>query len=287
MKRSRQRARARTRAGSAGTVPGIMCADVGGRPGGPAPVGEHLTVSVICPCRNEAGNVAVVVERLPAFGAATELIFVEGGSRDGTRAEIERQIERHPELDVRLLAQPGTGKADAVRAGFAAAKGDVVMVLDGDVSVAPEELRAFYRAVVEGGGGLVNGSRFMLPMEAGAMRPLNRLGNRAFALLLGAIIGQPLTDALCGAKALLRHDYEAMASGRYSFGHLDPFGDFDLLFGAARLDLPIVEVPVRYRARRYGRTNIKRFRDGWSLLVMSLLTYRRLRAAGVNDVPAR
>jgi glycosyltransferase involved in cell wall biosynthesis len=264
-----------------------MCADVGGRSGAPGPGGKHLTVSVICPCRNEAGNVAAVFERLPAFGAATELIFVEGGSSDGTSAEIERQIERHPELDARLLGQPGTGKADAVRAGFAAAQGDVLMVLDGDVSVAPEELPRLYRAVVETGGGLVTGSRFLLPMEAGSMRPLNRLGNRAFAVLLGVIFGQPLTDALCGAKALLRRDYEAMASGRHAFGDLDPFGDFDLLFGAARLHLPIVEVPVRYRARRYGRTNIKRFRHGWSLLLMSALAYRRLRAAAVNDAPAR
>lgn len=237
----------------------------------------ELTVSVICPCRNEAGNVREVIERLPPLGAATELIFVEGGSTDGTRAEIQRQIALHPDRDVRLLANRGTGKGAGVRTGFDAAKHEALMILDGDVSVAPEDLPAFYDVLVSGRGELVNGSRLVLQMEPGAMRFLNRLANRAFARLFGLITGQLVTDTLCGTKVLLRRDYEAMSAAGPALGSLDPFGDFDLLFGAAQRHLRILDVPVRYRARRYGRTNIHRFRDGARLGLLALVAFVRLR----------
>jgi glycosyltransferase involved in cell wall biosynthesis len=254
--------------------------DIGGRPSDTGHFGEATTpraelgVSVICPCRNEAGNVPSVVERLPTLGSATELVFVEGGSTDGTRIEIERQISLHPRRDIRLLFQPSSGKADAVRTGFAAAKHDIVMVLDADLTVAPEELPRFYRALLNGQADVVNGSRLIEPMEPGAMRPLNKLANRAFPLVFRAITGVDITDMLCGTKALRRRDYDALASQRRHYGNLDPFGDFELLFSAAQAQMRIVDVPVRYRARRYGRTNISRFRDGWRLLRVCLRAAR-------------
>ena len=245
------------------------------RPGEPAARPRRdVSVSVICPCRNEAGNVAEVVERLPALGIATELLFVEGGSTDATRREIALQIALHPERDIRLLGQPCNGKADAVRTGFAAAKHDVVIVLDADLTVAPEELPRFYRALVSGRADVANGSRLLEPMEPGAMRSLNKLANRAFPLVFRAITGVTVTDLLCGTKALFRHDYDAIAQRRLQFSDLDPFGDFELLFSAAAARLRIVDVPVRYRARRYGRTNIKRFRDGWRLVRVCLRAAR-------------
>lgn len=226
------------------------------------------TVSVICPCRNEEGHVSEIVRRLPPIGDAIELVFVEGGSTDGTRAEIERQIERHPELDISLVQQPGSGKGDAVRAGFAAAKYDVLMILDGDLSVRPEDLPKFYRALVSGTAELVNGSRLVYDVEPGAMRFLNMLGNRTFSRVFGAITGQQVKDTLCGTKVLLRSDYERLTAGRAYFGDFDPFGDFDLLFGASKLGLRIVDVPVRYQPRVYGTTNIHRWRHGVLLLRM-------------------
>ena len=211
---------------------------------------------------------APLVRRLPEMGTATELVFVEGGSTDDTRGEIERQIAAHPTRDISLIAQPGKGKGDAVRAGFAAAKHDVLMILDGDLSVRPEDLPKFYRALVDGRGELVNGSRLVYDTEAGAMRFLNMLANRAFSRLFRMIAGQHVKDTLCGTKALLRRDYERIAAGRSYFGHFDPFGDFDLLFGASRLGLQIVDMPVRYNARTYGTTNISRWRHGTLLLRM-------------------
>jgi glycosyltransferase involved in cell wall biosynthesis len=226
------------------------------------------TVSVICPCRNEAGNIAQIVDRLPEMGSHTELIFVEGHSTDNT-LEMCRSAAAATTKDVSVLVQQGRGKGDAVRLGFSQAKGDILMILDADISVVPEDLEHFYEALVEGKADFVNGCRLIYTMDPTAMRFLNLLGNRFFALLLSKLMGQPIKDSLCGTKVLWRSKYEDLARGRSYFGEIDPFGDFDLLFGAAKLGLKIVEVPIRYRQRTYGSTNISRFSDGWLLLRMS------------------
>jgi SAM-dependent methyltransferase len=244
----------------------------------PRPSGRtEATVSVVCPCRNERGNVEPLVERLPSLGTATELVFVEGGSSDGTREEIERVVAERPGDALSLVRQNGRGKGDAVRAGFAAASNELLVILDGDLSVRPEDLPAFYRVWSEGAGELVNGSRLVYDVEPGAMRFLNMLGNRTFSLLLRAIIGQPVKDTLCGTKVLSRTAYDDIAAARATFGEFDPFGDFDLLFGAARLNMRIVDVPVRYQPRTYGATNISRWRHGWLLLRMTAFAFWKFR----------
>jgi ubiquinone/menaquinone biosynthesis C-methylase UbiE len=240
---------------------------------------EETGVTIVSPARNEAGHIAALIERLPAMGTATELIFVEGGSQDDTRAEIERQIERHPERDVSLIAQAGRGKGDAVRTGFAAAKHDVLMILDSDLSVAPEDLPKFYRALVDGRAELVNGSRLVYDVAPGAMRLLNIVGNKFFSLVLRLVIGQYVKDTLCGTKALRREQYQRISDGRDYFGDFDPFGDFDLLLGAGRLGLKIVDLPVRYYPRSYGETNIHRFRHGLLLLHMTAFAFWKFRVA--------
>ena len=242
------------------------------------PLGE-LSVTVVCPCRNEAGHIPQIVERTPEMGAETELIFVEGNSTDDTREVIERQIELHPDRNISLLVQPGKGKGDAVRTGFAAAKNDVLMILDGDVSVQPEDLPKFYEALISNRGEMINGSRLVYDMERGSMRFLNILGNKVFSLIFKAITGHHVKDTLCGTKVLHREDYEAIAAGRAYFGDFDPFGDFDLLFGAARLNLKIIDLPVRYGARTYGTTNISRFRHGLLLLRMTVFAFRKFRVS--------
>jgi SAM-dependent methyltransferase len=240
------------------------------------------SVSIVCACRNEQGHIAELIDRVPDFGVPTELIFVEGNSTDDTRGEILRQIEAHPERDISFVPQTGKGKGDAVRTGFAAAKHDVLMILDGDLSVLPEDLPKFHRGLVDGRAELVNGSRLVYDMEPGAMRFLNMIGNRIFARLLKGIIGQQVKDTLCGTKVLLKEDYNRIAAGRSYFGEFDPFGDFDLLFGAARLGMKIVDLPVRYHPRTYGETNISRWRHGVLLLQMTLFAFWKFRVAPVT-----
>jgi SAM-dependent methyltransferase len=244
----------------------------------PQTMGE-CSVSVVCPCRNEEGHIADLVERVPDIGTHTEIVFVEGNSSDGTRAEIKRQIELHPERSMRLVGQMGRGKGDAVRTGFGAAQNDVLVILDGDLTVPPEDLPKFYRALVEGRGELINGSRLVYDMEPGAMQFFNLVGNKTFSRLFRAIAGQHVKDTLCGTKALLRSDYEHIAAGRSYFGDFDPFGDFDLLFGSARLGFKIVDLPVRYQRRMYGDTNISRWRHGLLLLRMTVFALWKFRVA--------
>jgi SAM-dependent methyltransferase len=235
------------------------------------------TCTVVVPARNERGNIRDAVERLPRLGSHTELIFAEGHSTDGTYEEIEAVIAEHPELDVKVTRQDGTGKGDAVRKGFELASGDVLMILDADLTVPPEDLTKFWSALVEERGEFINGTRLVYPMEDNAMRLANTAGNKVFSLIFSWILGERVTDTLCGTKVLWARDYRRIAANRKTFGDFDPFGDFDLLFGAANLGLKIREVPVRYRERRYGTTNIDRWRHGLLLAKMALVGARKLR----------
>ena len=237
----------------------------------------HPSVSVVIPCRNEAGHIRSLVERLPALPDGSEFLFVEGNSTDDTEEVIRSVIAENPERPLRFLKQPGRGKGDAVRHAFAQAKADVVLILDSDMGVAPEDVPKFVSALARGKGEMVNGSRLVYPMEGRAMRFLNLLANKTFALLFTWLLGQQVRDTLCGTKALWREDYESIATNRSYFGDFDPFGDFDLLFGAARLNLRIVDLAVRYHERIYGDTNISRFRHGWLLLQMSAFAARKLK----------
>ncbi|MGI8422857.1 MAG: glycosyltransferase [Chloroflexota bacterium] len=266
---------------------------------------EPLSCSVIIPCRNEEGNIPACVDRLPALGTRTEIIFVDGASTDGTRDRILEQIERHPELDIKLIDQmprkdaPAIdriaddepvpsgrqvkmlrlGKGDAVRKGFAAATGDVLFILDSDLTVPPEDLPKFLEPLATGKAEFVNGTRLVYPQEDEAMMPIRYLGNKFFSLLFTWLLGQPIKDTLCGTKVLRKRHYDRIAANRSYFGDFDPFGDFDLLFGAARLGLRIIEVPVRYRRRTYGYSKVKVLEHGPLLLKMGLIAFRRLRLA--------
>lgn len=237
---------------------------------------SEFSVSVICPCRNEAGNIGEIAARLPALGAHTELIFVEGHSRDETLEQCHLAARRHSEKDIKVLVQEGRGKGDAGRLGFSKATGDILMILDADLSLAPEDLPQFYEALASGKADLANGSRLVYAMDPKAMRFLNLLANRLFAVLFSRLTGQHVKDSLCGTKVLWREDYERLARDRAYFGELDPYGDFDLLFGAAKLNMKIVDVPVRYRQRVYGATNLSRFAGGYVLLKVCLVAAVKL-----------
>ncbi len=234
-------------------------------------------VSVIVPARNEAGNIQAILERTPEMGRGTELVFVEGHSTDDTLETIQRHTAGRPERCTQVLRQHGKGKGDAVRLGFERAHGDVLMILDADLTVAPEDLPRFFDALVSGKGEFINGVRLVYPMQRQAMRFFNLLGNKFFSLAFSWLLGQTIKDTLCGTKALWARDYQRIAAQRTYFGEFDPFGDFDLLFGAARLNLKIVDMPIRYRERTYGTTNIQRWRHGWLLLRMVAFAARRIK----------
>ncbi|MCF2971751.1 glycosyltransferase [Synechococcus sp. Nb3U1] len=231
------------------------------------PANQQPSCTVVIPARNEAGNIRPCVERLPPMGSHTEIIFVEGHSSDETWAEIQRvQAEYQGIRDIRGLQQEGKGKGDAVRKGFAAATGDVLIILDADLTVQAEDMTKFFWAVASGRCDFANGCRLIYPLKPESMPRLNQWANRFFAALLSYILGIRIKDSLCGTKALRRKDYLEIAKLRQEWGDFDPFGDFDLLLGSAQRSLKILDIPVRYFPRTYGRSNIQHVRDGLRLL---------------------
>jgi len=238
---------------------------------------EKPSVSVVIAARNEEGNIKNIFERVPQMGSKTEIVFVEGHSRDKTFETIEKEMALRPQTPSLLFRQPGIGKADAIRLGFEKATGDILMILDADLTVPPEDLPRFYEAIASGKGEFINGVRLVYPMEKEAMRTLNFIGNKFFSLAFSWLLGQSIKDTLCGTKVMWRKDYEEIAANRSYFGDFDPFGDFDLIFGAAKLNLKIVDLPIRYRERTYGTTNISRWKHGLLLFRMVAFAARRIK----------
>lgn len=237
----------------------------------------HPSVSIVVPARNEAGNIEDAVTRLPEMGPDDELIFVEGNSTDNTWETIQQIKDKYPEKNIVIARQDGKGKGDAVRKGFSLATKEILMILDADLTVPPESLPLFYEMLVQDKGEFINGSRLVYPMEDKAMRFANIIGNKFFALSFSFVLGQRFKDTLCGTKVLTRANYHKIAAQRSFFGDFDPFGDFDLIFGAMRLGLKIREVPISYRERTYGDTNIQRWRHGIILLRMLIFAARKIK----------
>lgn len=238
---------------------------------------RDYSCTVVVPARNEAGNIEAAVRRTPEMGSHTEIIFVEGHSQDATWDEIQRVIQLFPERDIKALRQQSKGKGGAVREAFAQATGQVLFILDADLTMPPEDLPKFYDIAKTGTADFVNGVRLVYPMEDEAMQFFNMIANKGFSLAFTWLLGQPIKDTLCGTKVLFKSDYLSIVHNRAYFGDFDPFGDFDLLFGAAKLNLRMIDLPIRYRARTYGQTNISRWKHGWLLLRMVWFAARRLK----------
>lgn len=238
---------------------------------------QEKSVSIVVPARNEKGTIEKIVKSLPVLGTGTEIIFIEGGSRDNTWEEIMKVAGEHPEKNIRFARQEGRGKGDAVRKGFDMANGDILMIYDADMTVHAKDLDKFYEAIVSGKGEFINGSRLVYPMEKDSMRLLNLFANKIFSMIFSWLLNQRIKDTLCGTKVISREDYNVLKDNRKYFGDFDPFGDFDLLLGAAKIDLKIAELPIRYQERKYGSTNIRRFAHGWLLLKMCFFAMKKIR----------
>ncbi|MDR2680175.1 MAG: glycosyltransferase [Tannerella sp.] len=240
-------------------------------------VDRDYSVSIIVPARNEKGNIENAIKRLPEFGASQEFVFVEGHSSDRTYEEMLRIKDSYPDKNIKVLIQTGKGKGNAVREGFEAATGEILFILDADLTTPPEDMPKFYDALKKNKGEFINGCRLVYPMEKQAMRLLNLIANKSFGVLFSYLLSQPLKDTLCGTKVLFKKDYEIIKENRNYFGDFDPFGDFDLLFGAAKLNMKITEIIVRYKDREYGSTQISRFRHGWLLVKMCVFAARKIK----------
>jgi hypothetical protein len=241
---------------------------------------KEYSVSIIVPARNEEGNIPKIALSIPKFGKWQEIVFVEGNSKDKTwdKIQIELSKKHKAYLTLKAFKQSGKGKADAVWLGFEKAKGEILMIYDADRTVSPTDLPKFYKVLATSLGEFANGSRMVYPMENDSMRFLNQIGNKLFGFIFTKILGQNFKDTLCGTKALFRKDYVYIRKHNKRYFKMDPFGDFALIFGAIKNNLKVVEIPIRYRERVYGTTNINRFRHGLMLLKMTLLAYKEFRS---------
>ncbi len=241
-------------------------------------VSEKYSVSVVIPARNESGNIENAILRMPSFSKHLEIIFIEGNSTDDTWNKIQEIKEKYSSThDIKIDRQSGKGKGDAVRKGYSFAKGDILMILDADLTVPPETLPKFYDALASGKGDFINGTRLIYPMEKHAMRFLNMIGNKLFGIGFSWMLEQPIKDTLCGTKVMFKEDYIRLTQNRSFFGDFDPFGDFDLIFGAYKLNLKIIDLPIRYMERTYGDTNISRFKHGFLLIKMWLFAAGKIK----------
>ncbi len=248
------------------------------RPVVPIESPQRYSCSVVVPCKNEEDNIDNLADRIPEMGAGTEIIFVDDKSTDRTAECVRAAVQRRPDRNIRLVEGPGQGKGAACRAGFAVAAGDVFMILDADITVMPEELPTFFNAITSGRGEFINGSRMVYPLEGQAMRPLNILGNKLFAGLFTLLLEQRIRDTLCGTKVIWKRDYAKILRAREYFGSCDVWGDYDWIFGAARNNLKIVELPVHYRERAAGESKMtRRLRNAWVMLKMCGIALRKLR----------
>lgn len=240
--------------------------------------GNEYSISVVIPCRNEAGNIESAVARIPSMGKHTEIIFCDDKSTDGTADVVREMQKKYPEKDIKLVDGPGICKADNVWTGFDAATSDILMILDADLTVIPEELPYFYEAISRGYGEFINGSRLVYPMHDGAMRFFNIIGNKFFSLFFSYILDNPIKDTLCGTKVMWRDDFAHIKALRGTWAIKDRWGDYELIFGAARNQLKIIDLPVHYMERTYGETKMtNRFKNGWIMLRMSMVSLFKIK----------
>ncbi len=237
---------------------------------------KKFSVSVIIPCKNEAGNIEGAIARTPTMGNFTEFILIDGHSQDGSIATMKNMVTKYPEKKISWFVQTAKGKKNAVEEGFARAQGDIVMILDGDITVIPEELPKFYEALVSGKGECINGTRLVYPMEREAMQPLNWMINWIFGFFISYLIGQRVKDTLCGTKVFFKKDLYIISESKRFFGDMDPFGDFDILCGAAYCNLKILDMPVHYKKRTYGAPGVAFFKSGLLLLSMTFVVFKKL-----------
>lgn len=244
---------------------------------------SELTCSVVLTCRDEEQNIEGLVTGIPKMGKHTEIIFVEGHSKDNTVAKIKEMQKKYPDKDIKLFKQSGIGQADAYRLGFEKAEGDLLCWLEADLTIPPEEIALFWDAFITGKGEYLNGSRFIYKMGKNAMPFFNNIGNRFFGNIFTLILEQRFTDTLCGFKAISKSNYQKICKQRNYFGDFDPFGDFELIFGAIKLTLKAVEIPVHYRPRTYGQPKaygnsfFSFLKHGMILLKMSGIAFQKFK----------
>lgn len=241
------------------------------------------SLSICLTVKDEEHNIEPIVSSLPVLCENQEILFVEGNSTDNTAKEIERMKMLFPHKNIRLIKQPGKGQGDAIHTGFKEAKGEIIILYEGDGTSEPYDIQYFYEAIEAGRFEFIEGSRFVYPLSHKCMPLANKIGNVVFAKWFSFFLNQRTTDVLSGIKAIRKKDYEKIYNTWGFLGIPDPFGDFELLFGSARYGLKIGEIPIRYKPRVFGESKTSVFKHGWYLLKMAFTGYFIFRNSKVRE----
>jgi glycosyltransferase involved in cell wall biosynthesis len=222
---------------------------------------EGPCLSVVIPALNEAANIGHVLRTLP--DDVFEVVLVDGHSTDGTV-----EAARAARSDIRVVQQPATGKGDALAAGFAACRGDVIVMLDADGSTDGAEIPRFVDALLEGAD-VVKGSRFLKGGGSTDLSPLRRAGNRVFCAMVNALFGTHYSDLCYGYNAAWRRGLEGLALDCEGFEV-----ETVLSIRSATAGLQVAEVPSLEAPRLHGQSNLRTFRDGFRVLRAILHEWR-------------
>jgi len=214
---------------------------------------KPLTVSLVIPVRNEARNIGWVLEQVA--DEVNEVILVDGKSTDATLITA-----RSCRPDIKVVTQEGLGKGSAVRAGFLAATGDIIVMMDADGSMAPHEIRHFLH-FLNNGYDFVKGSRFIAGGGSLDITAFRRMGNRFLLGVFNHLYDGDLTDLCYGFLAFHRRYLETMALSATGFEI-----EAEMVVRAMQAGLRIAEVPSLELPRRAGKSNLRSIRDGTRVL---------------------
>lgn len=214
---------------------------------------RKATISLIIPAKNEAKNLPHVLPLIPE--EVDEVILVDGKSTDGT-VDVARALRP----DIRVVNQTGKGKGNALRAGFAAARGDIIVMIDADGSTDPREIPVFISTLMAGSD-FVKGSRFMQGGGSADITPLRKMGNWGLTTLVKLMFGGNFSDLAYGYAAFWRRVIPPL--------ELDGDGfEIETMMNvrALRSGIRVAEVPSFEAERIHGESNLNTFRDGWRVL---------------------
>ena len=233
---------------------------------------ERTAVSVIVPAMNEARNLPYVLPLIPHW--VHEVILVDGGSTDGT-PEVARELWP----GIRIVDQPRRGKGAALQCGFAAATGDIIVMLDADGSADPSEIPLFVGCLL-GGADFVKGSRFLQGGGTDDMGPLRRAGNAMLRVSVRVAFGGNYSDLCYGYNAFWRRILPAIEGDADGF-EIETMMNVRVLAAGLR----VAEVPSHEAARIHGESNLRTFRDG--ARVLGVIVRERLLLGAPATVAAR
>tara|TARA_B110000977_G_scaffold125183_1_gene160299 strand:+ start:1495 stop:2904 length:1410 start_codon:yes stop_codon:yes gene_type:complete len=239
---------------------------------------EGKKISFIIPCKNEGGNIKFFYEKIINSTINAEFLFGNDNSSDNTLDEIKKLQQAIPNKEIKIYDGPGVCKSENVYKGINLASGEIILIYDADLTVSFDDLVNSINLLLKTDADFINCTRMIMPQQKNAMKFLNFYGNLFFAFLFSILFKQKITDTLCGTKIFFKKDWEQIKKYNNTWGAKDLWGDFDLLLGAYKNNLKIVENPISYTDRKEDETKMTGIiKNSIRMLIITFVAYYKLR----------